>query len=88
LFAVARFRALQTQVNKYDGPKTRLSIDNGHHKQNGHCLSETRCAQLRDNRSSQGWKQEELRDTGCTGESQGDQEPKAKGEEEDLQSQG
>jgi hypothetical protein len=33
-------------------------------------------------------KQEELRGTECTGEGQGDQEPKARGEEEDLQSQG
>jgi hypothetical protein len=69
-------------VNKCDGPKTGLSINNEH------CLSETRSAQLRDNRSSQGWRQEELQGTECTGEGQGDQEPKARGEEEDLQSQG
>jgi hypothetical protein len=40
------------------------------------------------NQSSQGWKQEELRGTECMGESQRDQEPKARGEEEDLQNQG
>jgi hypothetical protein len=32
-----------TQVNKCDGSKTELFIDNGHHKKDGHCLSETRC---------------------------------------------
>jgi hypothetical protein len=31
-------------VNKCDGPKNVISIDNGHHKFYGHCLSETRCA--------------------------------------------
>jgi hypothetical protein len=31
-------------VNKCDGPKTELFIDNGHHKKDGHCLSVTRCA--------------------------------------------
>jgi hypothetical protein len=33
-----------TQVNKCDGPKTGLFMDNGHRKKDGHYLSETWCA--------------------------------------------
>jgi hypothetical protein len=33
-----------TQVNKCDGPKTGIFMDNGCHKYDGHCLSEIRCA--------------------------------------------
>jgi hypothetical protein len=75
-------------VFKSDGPKSELIMVVDITSEEEHCLCETWCAYLGVNRSSQGWRQEELRGTECREKFMEAEEPKARGEEEDLQGQG
>jgi hypothetical protein len=73
-------------VFKSDSPKAELIMIVDITSEEEHSLCETWCAYLGDNWSSQGWSQEELRGLGFRVKEA--EEPKARGEEEDLQSQG
>jgi hypothetical protein len=59
-------------VFKSNGPKAELIMIVYITSEVEYCLIESQCSYLGDNRSSQGWMQEELRAIECTGEGQGD----------------
>jgi hypothetical protein len=75
-------------VFKNDGPKAELIMAMDITSEGEHFLCESWCAYLGDNWSSKGWVQEELRGTKCMEKVKEAEEPKARGEEEDLQNQG
>jgi hypothetical protein len=76
-------------VFKSDGPKAELIMVVDITSEEEHWLCETWCAYLGDNLSSLGWRQEELWGKPSAHEKFMEaEEPKARGEEEHLQSQG